>query len=63
MPTKYNLTEAEKDKLERSYLRDRERAVFKRFYRRGHSIEDIAAELDISRRTVDRELASLRKRL
>lgn len=63
MPTKYNLTDAEKDKLERSYLRDRERAVFKRFYRRGHSIEDIAAELDISRRTVDRELASLRKRL
>lgn len=60
---KYNLTEDQKNKLERSYLRDRERAVFKRFYRRGHSIEDIAAELDISRRTVDRELASLRKRL
>lgn len=42
------------------WLTDRERDVFEHYYRRGWRIEDIAAELDISRGTVNNTLRSIR---
>ena len=45
------------------FLSDRERRVFRLYYRRGWHIEDVAAELDISRRTVDRILQRIRQRI
>lgn len=44
------------------WLTDRERAVFDLYYRRGWAIEDIAAELYLSRRTVDYTLAQIREK-
>ena len=42
------------------WLTDRERQAFELYYRRGWAIEDVAAELYVSRNTVNRILASLR---
>lgn len=42
------------------WLTDRERAVFELYYRRGWAIEDVAAELDICRTTVNNDLKSIR---
>lgn len=42
------------------YLSDRERKVFKLYYRRGWAIEDIAAELYCSRNTINNILRSIR---
>lgn len=44
------------------WLTDREKKVFDLFYRRGWPIEDIAAELYLSRRTVDYTLANIRSK-
>lgn len=44
------------------WLTDRERNIFELYYRRGWSIEDVAAELYISRSTVDRDLKKIRKK-
>lgn len=42
------------------WLTDREREVFELYYRRGWAIEDIAAELYVSRNTINNTLYSLR---
>lgn len=42
------------------WLSDRERKVFDLFYARGWAIEDIAAELDFNRSTINRILKSIR---
>lgn len=42
------------------WLTDREKLVFELFYRRGWEIETIAAELDVSRGTINRALSSIR---
>lgn len=42
------------------WLTDRERAVFEMYYRRGWAIEDVAAELDVCRTTVNNDLKSIR---
>lgn len=42
------------------WLSDRERQAFELYYRRGWAIEDVAAELYVSRNTVNRILASVR---
>lgn len=42
------------------WLTDRERAVFELYYRRGWAIEDVAAELDVCRTTVNNDLKSIR---
>lgn len=42
------------------WLTDRERKAFDLYHRRGWNIEDVAAELDVSRRTVDNILRSIR---
>lgn len=44
------------------WLTDRERAVFEYYYRRGWAIEDIAAELYVSRNTINNTLHSLRQK-
>ena len=44
------------------WLTDREKRAFDLFYRRGWAIEDVAAELYVSRRTVDNDLASIRRK-
>ena len=41
------------------WMTDRQRQIFDLRYRRGWAIEDIAAELYISRRTVGRDLARI----
>ena len=43
-------------------MTDRERQAFELVYRRGWAHEDAAAEMYCSRSTVDRALASIRKR-
>lgn len=44
------------------WLTDRERKAFDLYYRRGWAIEDVAAEMYVSRRTVDNDLASIRRK-
>lgn len=44
------------------WMTDRERQAFDLVYRRGWAHEDAAAEMFCSRATVDRALASIRKR-
>ena len=44
------------------WLTDRERRSFDLYYRRGWAIEDVAAELYVSRRTIDSDLASIRRK-
>lgn len=41
---------------------DREKKVYNLYFQRGWHIEDIAAELDVSRRTIARVLASIRRK-
>lgn len=54
------------DQLERMHacpwLTDRERKVFNLYYRRGWAIEDIAAELYVSRGTVNNDLRRIRQK-
>ncbi len=40
-------------------LTDREKKVYNLYFQRGWHIEDIAAELDVSRRTIGRLIASM----
>lgn len=42
------------------WLTDRERKVFELYYRQGWRIEDVAAELEVSRGTVDNLLKAIR---
>jgi predicted DNA-binding protein YlxM (UPF0122 family) len=42
------------------WLTDREKCVFELFYRKGWEIESIAAELDVSRGTINNVLKSIR---
>ena len=42
------------------WLTDRQRTVFDFYYRRGWAIEDIAAELYVSRSTINNELHEIR---
>lgn len=59
MKYKYNIEQLE-SMAGNPWLTDRERDIFERFYRRGIAIEDIAAELDVSRGTVNNALRSIR---
>lgn len=60
---KYRYSTRELEEMERCrWLTERERKVFELFYRRGWAIEDIAAELYLSRRTIDSTLASIREK-
>ena len=47
---------------ENPWFTDRERRVFDLYYRRGWRIEDIAAEIEMQRSTVDRALRSIRRK-
>lgn len=61
--TKIIFTEKQLSDIENSNkLSDRELKVFKLYYRREWNIEDIAAELDVSRRTIDTILKSIREK-
>lgn len=42
------------------WLTDREKQVFDLYYRRGWAIEDVAAELYVSRNTINNTLKSIR---
>ena len=61
--TKYRYSQ---DQLSRMavnpWLTDREKNVFDLHYRRGWHIEDVAAELDVSRGTINNALASIRRK-
>lgn len=60
---KYTFTVPQLQQLESCrYLTDRERAVFDLYYRRGWAIEDVAAELYLSRTTVKHALAAIRQK-
>lgn len=45
------------------WLTDRERRIFDLYYRRGWHIEAVAAELDVSRGTVNNALRRIRQKL
>ncbi len=55
----YEISQLERMKSN-PWLSDREKAIFNLYYVRNWKIEDVAAELEISRRTVDRSLKSIR---
>lgn len=58
---KYQYTIHQLEQISASpWLSDRERAVFDLYYRRGWQIEAIAAELYVSRGTVNNILRSIR---
>lgn len=58
---KYIYTPEDLERMRRCpYLTDKERKVLKLFYFRGWSIEDIAAEMDVSRATINNHLRHLR---
>ena len=60
---KYALSREQLEAISRDpWLTDRERQVFDLYYRRGWRIEDVAAEIDRNRRTVDRTLRRIRQR-
>lgn len=50
------------DMASNQWLTDRERQVFDLYYRRGWAIEDVAAELYVSRGTVNNCLRSIREK-
>lgn len=58
---KYQYTIHQLEQISASpWLSDRERAVFELYYRRGWQIEAIAAELYVSRGTVNNILRNIR---
>ena len=61
--TKYHYSPEQLEQMAvNPWLTDRERKAFDLYYRRGWAIEDVAAELYVSRRTVDSDLASIRRK-
>lgn len=60
---KYKFTLRELDAItESKRLSDRERKVLALYYVRGWHIETVAAELDVSRGTIDNVLRSIREK-
>lgn len=60
---KYRYTTQQLEKMmSNQWLSDREKVVFELFYRREWEIETIAAELDVSRGTVNNILRSIREK-
>lgn len=58
---KYKYSVAELERMGASpWMTDRQRHVFQLYYQRGWAIEDVAAELDVSRGTVNNDLRSIR---
>lgn len=63
MSPKYKPSPAQLERMAADPLMtDRQQKVFDLVYRRGWAHEDAAAEIYCSRSTVDRELATIRKR-
>lgn len=60
---RYRYTVAQLEQMASNpWLTDRERATFELYHRRGWHIEDVAAELDVSRGTINNTLASIRRK-
>lgn len=60
---KYTYTTEQLERMSGNpWLTDREREVFELYYRRGWAIEDIAAEMYVSRNTINNTLYSLRRK-
>ena len=60
---KYRYTTQQLEQISSNpWLTDREREVFELYYRRGWAIEDIAAEMYVSRNTINKTLYSLRQK-
>lgn len=63
MSPKYKLSPEQLERMAADpWMTDRQQKVFDLVYRRGWAHEDAAAEIYCSRSTVDRELATIRKR-
>lgn len=61
--SKIEFSRQELDTIENDpYLTDIERKVFTLYYRRGWQIEAVAAEIDVSRRTITSILQKIRKK-
>lgn len=60
---KYKFALPDKKKLLQSeLLTDREHEVFKLYYIRGWAIQDVAEEMDVSRKTIDNTLRTIREK-
>lgn len=59
MKYKYSVEELTK-MANNEWLTDRQRQIFDLYYRRGWAIEDVAAELYVSRSTINNELGIIR---
>jgi len=58
---KYKFSTQQLERMEKCrWLTDRERKIFNLVYRRGWAEEDAAAELYVSRSTVEKDLRSIR---
>ena len=58
------LTQEQKERIDQDgWLTDMQRTVFESYYRRGWTIEDVAAEIGRDRRTVSRILRQLREKV
>lgn len=58
---RYKLPQSKLEEIEQNHwLTDRERLVFDLYYRRGWTIEAVAAEIDRDRSTVNRILYDIR---
>ena len=58
------LTQEQKERIDQDgWLTDMQRTVFELYYRRGWTIEDVAAETGRDRRTVSRILRQLREKV
>lgn len=61
MKYKFALPDLEK-LLHSELLTDREHEVFKLYYIRGWAIENVAAEINVSRKTIDNILKNIREK-
>lgn len=61
--TKYKYSREQLESMAANpWMSDRERGAFDLIYRRGWAIEDVAAEMNCSRSTINRTLASIRQK-
>lgn len=60
---KYEMSQEQLQQMEAyPWLTDQERQAFELYYRHGWHLEDIAAEMDCSRKTVGNRLRSVRRK-
>jgi len=64
LPIKYRFSQQELEHaIKNVWFTDREKQVIDMVYIRGFNLYDVAAELDVTRVTISRDLAKIRKKI